>query len=119
MAVANAAGETLQMFVIGRSAKPRCFKNVISLPCLYCAQAKSWMDGEFFSMKGLQILIENETRKAALLVDNCPAHPHVEELKAIDLVFLPPKHNFPHATYGSGSSPLSKGEIPKEDHSNI
>lgn len=31
-----------------------------------------------------------EGRKVALIVDNCPAHPHVEGLKAIQLVFLPP-----------------------------
>lgn len=31
-----------------------------------------------------------EGRKVALIVDNCPAHQHVEGLKAIPLVFLPP-----------------------------
>ena len=31
-----------------------------------------------------------EGRKIALIVDNCPAHPHVEGLEAVELVFLPP-----------------------------
>ena len=29
-------------------------------------------------------------RKIALIVDNCPAHPDVNDLRAIELVFLPP-----------------------------
>ena len=33
MATASAAGEKLPIFVIGKSAKSRCFKNVKSLPC--------------------------------------------------------------------------------------
>ena len=31
-----------------------------------------------------------EGRKVALIIDNCPAHPNVDNLKAIELVFLPP-----------------------------
>ena len=34
---------------------------------------------------------ECEGRKAALVVDNCPTHPNIPNLKAISLVFLPPK----------------------------
>ena len=33
---------------------------------------------------------EREGRKVALVVDNCPAHPEVANLKAINLVFLLP-----------------------------
>jgi len=32
MAAANAEGEKLPMFVIGKSVKPRCFTGVINLP---------------------------------------------------------------------------------------
>ena len=35
MAAASAAGEKLPTFIIGKSAKQRCFKNVKSLPCHY------------------------------------------------------------------------------------
>ena len=31
-----------------------------------------------------------EGRKVALIIDNCPAHPNVDNLKAIELVFLLP-----------------------------
>ena len=32
----------------------------------------------------------NQNRKVAMIVDNCPAHPNVKGLKAIKLIFLPP-----------------------------
>ena len=41
MAAANALGEKLPMFVIGKSKNPRCFKNVKKVPCRYRAQKKS------------------------------------------------------------------------------
>ena len=33
---------------------------------------------------------QREDRKIALVVDNCLAHPDINDLKAIELVFLPP-----------------------------
>ena len=32
----------------------------------------------------------SEGRNVVLVIDNCPAHPHIENLKAIELFFLPP-----------------------------
>jgi hypothetical protein len=34
--------------------------------------------------------IKAKNRKILLLVDNCPAHPHIQDLSNIKLVFLPP-----------------------------
>ncbi|XP_057307425.1 tigger transposable element-derived protein 6-like [Hydractinia symbiolongicarpus] len=48
LAAGNALGERLPMFVIGKSANPRCFKGVKTLPCRYRSQKKSWMSGELF-----------------------------------------------------------------------
>ena len=48
MAAASATGEKLELFVIGKSKKPRCFKNVKRFPCRYKAQKKSWMTGVLF-----------------------------------------------------------------------
>ena len=48
LAAANAEGEKLPMFVIGKSAKPRCFEGVLNLPCRYRAQKNSWMDSNLF-----------------------------------------------------------------------
>ena len=44
MAAANALGEKLPMFVIGKSAKPRCFSGVRNIPCRYRAHKKK-LDG--------------------------------------------------------------------------
>ena len=31
-----------------------------------------------------------EGRKIALIVENCPDHPNIDKLQAVDLIFLPP-----------------------------
>ena len=92
MAASNALGETLPMFVIGKYANPRCFKNVTNKPCRYKSQAKAWMNGEIFEdwLRELDRKFDLEGRKIAMIVNNCPAHPKVLGLKAIDLIFLPP-----------------------------
>ena len=80
------------MFVIGKSVKPRCFKHVKSLPYCYRAQPKSWMSSFLFDewVKELDRKFEKENCKIVLTVDNCSAHPIVDGLKAVELVFLPP-----------------------------
>ena len=92
LAAGNAAGEKLPMFVIAKAEKPRCFKGVTSLPCQHKPQRKSWMDSEIFSdyVRKLDSKFDAEGRKIVLIIDNCPAHPNVDNLKAIQLVFLPP-----------------------------
>ena len=92
MSAASATGEKLPMLVIGKSKNPRCFQNVKSLRCTYKSQAKSWMDSEIFTdwVKQLDRTFHAKSRKLALIVDNCPAHPHIPGLVAIDLIFLPP-----------------------------
>ena len=88
----NATGKKLSSFMIEKSVKPRCFSGVKSLPCRYRSQKKSWMDGDFFTewVKELDRKFAAQDRKIALIVDNCPAHPIVDGLKAIELIFLPP-----------------------------
>lgn len=50
------------------------------------------MDSKLFEewVCGIDKKMELEGRKIALVVDNCPAHPHVSNLKAVKLTFLPP-----------------------------
>ena len=45
MAAANAMGDKLLMFIIGKAKNPPCFKNILFLPCCYRNQRKCWMDG--------------------------------------------------------------------------
>ena len=50
------------------------------------------MDGDLFIkwVKELDRKFAAQDRKIALIVDNCSAHPIVDGLKAIELIFLPP-----------------------------
>ena len=83
LAAGNAYGERLQMFVIGKSVKPRCFKGIKTLPCRYRAQHKSWMSGEPFEdwVHELDPKFVVSKRKIALIIDNCTAYSHGENVK--------------------------------------
>ena len=94
------------MFVIRKSAKPRCFKNVKNLPCRYRSQNKSWIDGNLFTewVRQLDNKFVAESRKIALIIDNCPAHPRTDNLQAIELIFLTPNRT-------SKTQPVDQGVI--------
>ena len=103
---ANALGEKLPLFVIGKSAKPRCFKNVKYLPCRYRCQCKSWMTGELFQERlfDLDRRMERDGRNICMIVDNCPAHPNVDGIKATELRKFPPNTT-------SKTQPMDQGVI--------
>ena len=48
MTAANATGNKIPMFVIGKSKSSRCFKGVKHLPYRCRNQNKSWMDSVLF-----------------------------------------------------------------------
>ncbi|XP_039291045.1 tigger transposable element-derived protein 4-like [Nilaparvata lugens] len=81
-----------KLMVIGKSAKPRCFKNVNLLPVTYESNKSVWMTSELFAswLRKWDNELKLKNDKILLMVDNCPAHPHVENLTSINLVFLPP-----------------------------
>ena len=84
--------QKLPLLTIGHSANPRCFKNVKKLPLEYLANKKAWMTSAIFEnwVRKLDTRFLLEGRSVVLIVDNCPAHPEVENLKSIKLKFLPP-----------------------------
>lgn len=89
----NSTGtEKLKPLVIGKSAKPRCLKNVVSLPCDYRANKKAWMTRELFTQWLLQLddAMKKKGRKILLIVDNCSAHVVNVRLSNVKLEFLPP-----------------------------
>ena len=93
MVAANMTGSCKEkLLVIGKSRKPRCFKNLHSLPVVYENNAKSWMTSDIFEkwLRNWDSQLKSKKRKILLLVDNCPAHPVVDNLQCIKLVFLPP-----------------------------
>ena len=92
LTAANAVGEKLPLFVIGMSKKPRYFKHIKHLPCRYRSQKKSWMDSILFEewVREVDRRFTKEGRKIVLLVDDCPAHPSIDNLVSTELIFLPP-----------------------------
>uniref|UniRef100_A0A1B6M632 HTH CENPB-type domain-containing protein n=1 Tax=Graphocephala atropunctata TaxID=36148 RepID=A0A1B6M632_9HEMI len=105
LACSNVTGTLkLPLCVIGKSQKPRAFKNfkdASSLPVWYRAQRSAWMNSLIFKewfFKQFVPAVEKFChanklpRKAILLLDNAPTHPSADELKSdeIKCVFLPP-----------------------------
>lgn len=89
----NATGtEKLKPLVIGKSLKPRCFKNVQSLPCHYRANKKAWMTQILFNewLVELDIKMKKQNRKIVLLIDNCTAHNLNSQLTNVNVQYFPP-----------------------------
>lgn len=93
--------------VIGKSARPRCFKGAHRMPVTYVANAKAWMTRHIFSdwLKEFDADMKKQGRRICLFVDNCTAH-HVEALQLtnIELQYLP-------ANCTSLIQPLDRGII--------
>ena len=101
----NATGtHKLPPLIIGKSQKPRCFNhlNMSNLPAHYTSQNKCWMTAEIFKDWFFSDFVpqvrrhlrkKNLESKALLLIDNCPAHPSIDQLSTSDgnitTVFLP------------------------------
>lgn len=104
MTCTNAAGtHKLSLLLIGKAKKPRCFKNIRSLPVTYTAQKNAWMDSKLFLDWFENDFIKNvktwrqdhhKTGKVLLLLDNAPSHPFAEVLNSIDadfqVMYFPP-----------------------------
>ncbi len=86
---ASMAGAKIKLLVIGKSKKPRCFKNVKDLPVDYYANRNAWMTSMLFT-EWLRKFDERLCRKSILLVDNCTAHAINVTLENLRVVFLPP-----------------------------
>ena len=81
-----------KLLVIGRSAKPRCFKGHLDrLGVIYKSNRKGWMTKDIFidHLKAWDRCLLKENRKILLIVDNCSSHAE-PSLKNITLHFLPP-----------------------------
>ena len=121
IAAASATGEKLEMFVIGKFKKPRCFKNVKQLPCKYRAQEKSWMTGVLFEerVKKLDSSFRAESRKVALLIGNFPTHTEIKNLTNINLIFLPPNTTSVLQPVDQGVNTKPQSPLPKESRSSL
>lgn len=105
LACSNVTGNNkLKLCLIGKSQKPRAFKNFkdySSLPVWYKGQKSAWMNSAIFKdwfkeqfVPSVEAYADknNLPRKAILLLDNAPSHPSADELSdgEIKCVFLPP-----------------------------
>jgi hypothetical protein len=94
LACVNASGsEKLPLWVIGKYARPRCFKNinVNSLGCEYKANGKAWMTATLFNSWLQWFSTRMAGREVLLLLDNCPAHTAAMlEIANVTIKFLPP-----------------------------
>lgn len=85
-----------KLLLIGKSAKPRCFKNVdvSRLPVQYTANKKAWMTGDLWNqwLTAFDHSMERAKRKVLLVVDNASSHHRTASsaLRAVKLMFLPP-----------------------------
>jgi hypothetical protein len=74
----NSDGSDKQVpIVIGKSPKPRSFKNVKKVPTKYHTNNKAWMTTDIFSsfLRSLDTSMGAQNRNILLFVDNCAAHP--------------------------------------------
>ncbi|KAL8610539.1 hypothetical protein ACOMHN_060459 [Nucella lapillus] len=88
----NLAGDKEKLLVIGKSEKPRCFKNVTSFPTLYKASRNAWMTSAIWTdwLRNWNRRLVIEDKHILLLVVNCSAHAHQEGLSHITVKRLPP-----------------------------
>ena len=77
--------------VIGKSANPRCFRSVKSLPIKYDANAKSWVNATLLAkwLKKLDQKMRSDKRKIIIFIDQCPAHPSGCEFSNGKVKFFP------------------------------
>ena len=87
----NASGSDKRVFVIGKSARPRCFKGVKQVPLPYFSNSNSWMTADLFShlCATFDADMRRKNRRVILIVDNATCHKFTP-LTNVKLVFLPP-----------------------------
>ena len=109
---ANMSGtDKLELLIIGKSKQPHCLRGLKSYPVTWRNNPTAWMTGPLFTewLQKLDRRMVREKRKIALVIDNCRAHPKVDGLKAVKLVWLPPNTT-------SITQPMDQGIIANLKH---
>lgn len=104
---ASMSGEREKPLVIGKSLKPRCFKNmdVTKFGVDWKANRKAWMTREIMTewLEQLDRKMMRQNRKVLLFLDNATSHPDIK-LNNVKVMFFPPNVT-------SLSQPLDQGVI--------
>ncbi|GFY01538.1 tigger transposable element-derived protein 6 [Trichonephila clavipes] len=84
--------EKITLLVIGKSAKPWCFKGINSFLTKYRSNKKAWMTTELFNewLVALNSAMKIEKRHIHLFLDNCTVHKIAPPLSNVKLQFFPP-----------------------------
>lgn len=86
-------GQFDKPYVIGKSAVPRCFRNlnVKHLPVTWKFNNKAWMTSKLFEewIMDFNRRMRHAGRHVLLLLDNAPSHSHDLTLSNVKTVFLP------------------------------
>ncbi len=84
--------EKLDPVVIGKSAKPRCFKgeNMKQKKIMYYSNKKAWMNTAVFNDWLQHFNLKMHGRKVILLVDNASSHKVLYDYKNVVVHYLPP-----------------------------
>lgn len=103
--------EKLPLLMIGKSANPRCFKNIKNKPVQYESNAKAWMTTSIFEkvLSNLDLKFRKQKRTILLFIDNCTAHPVDTKLTNIKVIFFP-------ANMTSVLQPMDQGVIKTFKH---
>jgi len=90
--ICNTLGEKLKAVIIGKSAKPRCFKNIDrnKMGINYYSSSKGWMTIGIFHqiLEEINSLMVFQNRNIILLIDNASSH-GLLELSNVRLVYFP------------------------------
>ncbi|XP_064469855.1 tigger transposable element-derived protein 6-like [Ornithodoros turicata] len=95
-----------RLLVLGKSARPRCFRKQECLPVVYRANKKAWKTQQLFTtwLQKFDDDMVAEERRVVLMLDNCTAHNEQPKLTAVNLEFLP-------ANTIAKSQPMDQGVI--------
>ena len=103
----NMRGDLEKLVVIGKAAKPRCFKNlkIPGLPVMWKSSKKAWNTAHLMEewLHSFNHKMKTQGRKVILFLDNATCHPHLS-LSHVKLAWFP-------ANTTSITQPMDQGVI--------
>ena len=88
--------DKIDSLVIGKLARPRCFRTAGRIPLLYESNSTAWMTGTIWQqwVKSFNSRMKRQNKEVLLFIDNCPGHPTMNGLSHVTIQYLPPQTTF-------------------------